>query len=1005
MDTLSRKHRLRQQLLQQVYRNKEINGHGNDNNNNNKELQEQQVWQEWRQHKLQCGHPHQFSLKARQNYQDNNGMEEDGEVEEDGDDDDEEGEEEEEEFRVFRVDALQRISGEHFVLPSAFPDHYAGCQSGERKSLRGCQALEMNESERERASDHDRFNFNRAVDEELLGSRPKLRSSHDSQYRCAPVPASGKRITSSLNTSDCSTSSSQSTVDSSGFVSYCPSMRTANAKLSGGDPKQTARLMDHPDLELVEALQDERPPSTISTVADTTLTRAGDYCCSTPCRDDFSSFIPAHEPEATTTTDHYSGRCKAQSGPNLVGLHDEAPPTAYQDVLDFEDDDDDDSELSCELSPKTDNCSRADDSELSKMLDIHIARMNSLLRLMAGDRKVSLGEAFDDEPFQVSAENTTAIQYELVPRQPTVKVTQEVQSVELGHLDEGCEPQWTTKVVSSPSDLGSISATDQVSAELDWSASDVSHTKPQLASLAERKKIADQLMARLVSLNLGGWNERVEAKVKEHVHDFLNIYERYQAWLEASTGFATDWRQNWLFAHKRPQEAGSEPSKDRAKRARLSCSQQDLLAYSTLLLSKAQPRPVRLTYLLEDDRQVASEIEALYSDCKEPIEELRSADRSGVDICSLLLNGSFADGDELELRKAELATRQKRPLKVAYLTSYTPAQVTPGRFHFCAFGYLFESALIARGSQRRDQQVKRIVLAKLRQQVETATCRRPADHHLIAAQDRVSFGVSLAGSVELVNEIPVIQFCAKVCGSLPINVRWFRQATEIGEAKPEAERQSPDWPVGMRAAYELSYETEWASRYTFRRRQDEIMFEIRNPHAELDYEQSYKCVLENSYSSCESVFTLCHRKLPAEPRSKVAPKVEKSKETADRALMHLRTWSQRTLHKPVPSTRERPEVVQKSGVVRLQTVGRLSCSAPSDKFGKDFPYHPENLLKRLQENKFSSSTLLKRHRLQLDQSDNTVSHLELNLDRATCTIEATIEELQHSDKHQVSQSN
>lgn len=1023
MDTLSRKHRLRQQqqlLLQQLARNKEIKSDGNNNNNNKENSAEHQRWQDWRlERDFNFNHHHQ-----QQQGQYNNGAQGRHEDEQD--------------FKVFKVSRNSLQPDEHhagnlFTRSQLSVNHYENLpvQQRELERLDLCDTLAEPHLSDEQApslpvscrSKRPRQGHpDRLTDGAKLGRSSK---EHDRGHRAVAVVEAN--LQGSLHTSDCSTSSSRSTVNSSGFVSMPEASHTNkpnNSDRSSSSSKQRSIMVDHLNLKLANeidnslAAESERAPSRASMVAvETTLTRAGEFCYSTLCRDDFSSFI-AMPSDAAEVDRRHATHCSPTNhnpnGPSLVGIHDnpcQYQETFSQDYDDDQDDDDDDVDDGHQQQDDNDQDSISENSiardeeaqevyepagkgdQLSEMLDIHMARMRSLLRLMAGDRQVAINDAFDDHYLPVSPEHRTPVEYSPAPRQPlSVKVTQEVQAIDLRPEEElafsnraELEAKCSSYSRTLSSNFSQLAAVDQIQPDLDFT----NCTTSGKFQTIDKQQLADRLLSQFILFGFGG--RKLEAKAIQYANEFLETYEKYQQCLRAQTSFAVDWHENWLFAHKRPVEDQSSVDKSPSKRARIAdTSQLDLFAYSTLLLSDQKPQPARLSYLLVDDDvstrhdegQTVSQVEAIYA-TEEPAEQelssLVAGSRGAVDLCRLMLDGTFADSDELGARSAELSGKHRKTLKVSYLTSYMLSRISGERFHFSAHGYLFESSLVGKGSQLRDRRLRQAVLAKLKGELETNDQVKPES--IQSDGDQVGFVINLTGNVELVNRIPVIQFCAKISGSLPINVRWFRQETEIGRAQVESGAARSAWPLGMRAAYSLEQRTEWASLYSFKRDQSDIMFEIRNAHAEFDYNQTFRCVLENLHSRCESAFTLRMGQAKSKP---VKPVKQTSEPSNRKRALFLRTWSQRTLHRPAPSTSEPVQVDQAEQVKqvtsgRTQTVGRLSASA-GDSFGKDFPYHPENLLKRLQENKFSSATLLKRHKLTsqtADQTTSLVGHLEL----------------------------
>lgn len=549
---------------------------------------------------------------------------------------------------------------------------------------------------------------------------------------------------------------------------------------------------------------------------------------------------------------------------------------------------------------------------------------------------------------------------------------------------------------------------------------------------------------------------------------------------------------------------------------RSATNQMDLIKYSTLILSKF--KPVKLTYLttktsqnIEEgcekaDRMIRESIEACYEAQELRLKELQvlalETSRQ-TDACRLLLC-EFDDDDEdgdsgsdyydeddesndhsnQRVRYGKLKRkcsargkrliRKGRALLISYDSSLLIQKCAGNKFTFSSYGYLFQCKIATfEGfclSEEKSRRMREEILRKLKEKVRfnksatTTTTNCDNNAKAIARNERIKFLVG-AKNVALVNTLPVIQFCVKVSGSLPIKVSWFRVDDEeeissihnTGTDQRAARRSRTkiregsigvaqvDWPIEMQANFDYEYQTEWSSWLRFKRCQGDILFEIRDGNLEKDYNKTYKCVVENYCSREECSFSLTKRATSPEIYStdnKLLSNLKsfsknKSSSSSNRAYGKdnnhalLRTWSQRTLHKPQPQTTmpnkysvgnkletnsqqqvpvnvstsnsnsnsttirdEDANKVEKEGEEdceennnllnrrSTQTVGRLSATVAAtceveDKFGLNFPYHPENLLKRLEQNKFSVPL---KYKLQV-QHDNAGQAV---LEMATC---------------------
>lgn len=427
----------------------------------------------------------------------------------------------------------------------------------------------------------------------------------------------------------------------------------------------------------------------------------------------------------------------------------------------------------------------------------------------------------------------------------------------------------------------------------------------------------------------------------------------------------------------------------------------ELLNYSTLLINKY--KPVKVTFFEEHDcdesgtsgiDQQANKykrlIDACYEQQSDHLSELQQTflELSGqVNVCQLLLNDSFADLDCDHVEPAKLgAKRPKRSLEIEYESTLNSGRslIDGQLLCFRTHGHLFElrklrhfeSLTTSVRHKRKLKLLRELILARLR-----AAChwRDPAivsggggiadnqasESKLVhvakqlpleqCQQDQVRFVVPIT-DVRVGQALPVIQFCARVTGALPIRVGWYR-LLEDGSQRELTTRtlsatsrskttdyEDHEWPLTMRASYELEYQNDWLSWYRFKREQGEILFEIRGAHLEQDYGQTFKCVIENycSIKECEFRFELKQRREPngklinplrdadggrvsaraTTTRTKATGnrqreaaalarsegefsrvrlnKVEPSSENQEAGQAILRTWSQRTLNKRAP---------------------------------------------------------------------------------------------------------
>lgn len=598
------------------------------------------------------------------------------------------------------------------------------------------------------------------------------------------------------------------------------------------------------------------------------------------------------------------------------------------------------------------------------------------------------------------------------------------------------------------------------------------------ASLLNRFLELDEFKSSCLSRSSG---DILVNSIRRHVNEFVEEYNAYQRELKVRTTFASDWHQNWLFAFKRPNELSLSGRVGGTKRAKMSVTKVepkldlvserptnetatnhlDLIEYSTLILDKF--KPVKLTYLTPkiDRNYITNEIttstnesiEACYEAQEERLKELKylalESSRQ-IDVCRLLMfnfddnsdyyddksNYGLQEGRGLGKNKNgdnKNVIRKRRALLISYNTSLLIQRCSGSKFTFSSYGYLFQCNLpAAETSYLNSNTAKRIrkdILLKLQQKVELKDKRfRFNGDNCLDISERIKFLVSVGKNVALINNPPVIQFCIKVSGSLPMKVRWFRRDKDDDDDKTNdyAEQEissiyvshksrrrnmkvkeglidgaNLNWPIEMQANFDYEYQTEWSSWFRFRRCQDDILFEIRDADLENDYGRRYKCVVENYCSLEECNFSLTRRNEISIVESKMSGfSFNGDGKIAVKRDKHalLRTWSQRTLHKLPPQTTmqqvesskkeqdelyddslgraitsriEASEIETDTAVAAkgqdendllnkccstLKTIGRLSATVAAieeDRFGSNFPYHPENLLKRLEQNKFS----------------------------------------------------
>lgn len=580
--------------------------------------------------------------------------------------------------------------------------------------------------------------------------------------------------------------------------------------------------------------------------------------------------------------------------------------------------------------------------------------------------------------------------------------------------------------------------------------------------------------------------------IRKDVNEFINNYESYQNQLKKETSFANDWHKNWLFAYKRPQtllRENYEPDSDDSneniegfpgpKRARMSNASSnenhktnnlvnktqepiDMLKYSTLILSKC--KPIKLTYLTASSNcNYSFDIEHFYEAQQDQFSELYSQaiESSGkTDIIRLLLSDLYDEIESTNDLDRSSRSLANRPLIISYDSS-SRRPICAERLSFSAYGYRFETPFVRLANRCDSLKLARLrgkILSKLEKLIDKQSSKSSeklfvkddctnnnsiTNLNLISGLDRVSFPINLT-NVELINKLPIIQFCAKISGASPISVRWFKSDLEISDlnamrqssTRPRGLRarvlgqanyynssssnyQEPtatiNWPIEMCANYDYEYQNKWSSWYRFRRQQDQVLFEIRDANFEEDYNKTYKCVITNYCSIEECSFTLTQRQVDEGKRESLSRSnlrlASQRREENGHAL--LRTWSQRTLHKPVPTEQQvtptgatvesRQQMEddntlngQNQGNSWQQSIGRRSnlaltnnlnetTSKEEDKFGKSFPYHPENLLKRLQDNKYSS--LLKCRRLTkttVDPNQNSTRDYNQQPTTTTC---------------------
>lgn len=620
---------------------------------------------------------------------------------------------------------------------------------------------------------------------------------------------------------------------------------------------------------------------------------------------------------------------------------------------------------------------------LSSFIDVYLGRVENLLRLSKGDKNVSMGQFYHDEGANIEVSERFKTEIEFSPLKQNVsdrlKVVQEI-CMTIDGSEENCEINLYELNAKSKDFATILASIPQTSAILNWDATEQSKRCVKGLERAALERHIFKRFSLIPSDNL------VTRPIQRHLSEFLESYQLYQRQLKEETSFCSDWHQNWLFAFKRPTETTDDEADSSrvTKRAKTlegsSCSGAgdnpiDLIKYSTLILDKH--KPVRLTYL---QRQQQETVDKCYEAQEEARQELSNSSfdsRCQIDVCRMLLH----DSEEDAASKNDSGSSGNKSLLVKYYNSnLVPCR--RGNFNFVAHGHLFECpSIINLQDRRKARLLKERILLKLREKFLISSQERCMEfiggNEQAYERERVRFSVSLT-NVELVNKLPVIQFCARISGSLPIRVRWFRLErdgqVEISDSLGRENVRvlnhdgglQADWPTEMEADFDYEYQNfKSKSWFRFKRCQNEIIFELRNANRELDYNQTYKCLIENYCSQDECCFALGERK------------VETIATSGSKKRAILRTWSQRTLHKPQPQelkpkvskierdqedshrNEERPSELASacgSTLKRLSLSSIVSDKDQGDKFGKNFPYHPENLLKRLEENKFSSLT-------------------------------------------------
>lgn len=689
--------------------------------------------------------------------------------------------------------------------------------------------------------------------------------------------------------------------------------------------------------------------------------REFDY--STLCRDEFSSFIEGSD---------LSDIQQQSAGPTLVGL-DDSMGRNKDDLLDF-----------------------------------YIKRVECLLRLTRGDRNVTMDEVFGEphEQIKVSEENRTRVEFSDIKQKPRkeLKVIQEIQFTSCDS-DEEIEAESNRRKIevelqrhSIEDNFRSILWAPQSTPSLDWTKSH-SLDEPRDEVLKSSKEelraaIVESLLSIEAIRSKRDMPNHLVSLIDQYLDKFLLGYLEYQRQLKSSAEFARDWRQNWFFAYRNDASQDQENQEPKSsKRPKIESNQCDLLRYSTLILSKRMP--VTLTYLASDS-DLNEPIERLYS-IENPTEiPKRQAKGDLVDICQLLLANDFIPDDDYEDSPTRIdGKRKRRPrgkdFHVGYESScLLEAQTDASSIQFSAYGYNIGLAKCrVPSSPRKLAQIRESILRKFAQIFNVKS--RPKICAGEFEDEQVRFAIKPA-NVDLANRLKVIQFCGKLSGSLPIKVTWFRLSQAEGGSEqvdisdifganfkqgqrsrikrldrgPTSEDERSGWSIGLRANYDYEYQTDWSSWFRFRRSQNDILFEIRDPSDQFDFNRTYKCVIENYCSRQECQFRLT--KQAQEEANEAMLRLRRLnavKETpvgdpSSRAI--LRTWSQRTLNRPACSTTSvdfngliEPTELEIRREPELASNWRAGVSGEStvDKIDENFPYHPKNLLKRLKENKYS----------------------------------------------------
>lgn len=762
---------------------------------------------------------------------------------------------------------------------------------------------------------------------------------------------------------------------------------------------------------------------------------------------------------------------------------------------------------------------RADCKNLSQMLDVYLERVDLLLRLAGGDKSVTPGEAFGGKQIPVNGEHQTAIEFTPYERLNSRRVVQEIEMIvespekdsDDDHNYDDHQRYLITNIVAE--NFRSLLSTPQTSAKLNWWSQELkdldytslisSKRKPMIEDC---KSLEESLLRKWVDNNQELRRSNIKPQdlvksVRSHIDEFVANFNTYHRELDTSVDFASDWHQNWLFAYKRPHwssnvEQDEHEGSSSPKQARLSLNHEDpqeLIEYSTLLLSKHKTSTkTRLSYLLENHSDPENNF---YKDQMNPIDELKMISiESGtqVDICRLLINDLFADesdcfdGNDDNNNNVRYRKVKKRPLEIRYESSLD--RISSGLFRLFACGHLIESSKLREISNSPTSATNKFKLLELQRSIMTKllelTMRNIKPLPNLANdeqnQDQVKFLINLT-NVELINQLSVIQFCAKIAGALPIKVSWFKLANEDDDHHKSIELNGEKmlktkrvvmrkqvlindakslnhlWPICMHANHDFEYQNDWSSWFRFKRSHDDILFEIRDADLTNDYNKIYKCVIENYCSRKECQFRLSRRQLEeqkstgdhqsrflANENKKLIAKRkgrlivgeqendeldqvklrELSHETGNQEAGHalLRTWSQRTMNRVpkasgggelCPLTDEHGNSIDELTLTSAnqQTVGRLSSSVHDEnKFGADFPYHPENLIKRLEENKYSISlrspagATLKRQQqanCKLQQQIRPADESEITfVDDKSSRLEADYQNINSSDQEQ-----